>query len=258
MRRPRSLWIYDALLRIYPATFREAYASELRWVFQHQLEDARKRAGALGIARTWAEAVPDLIVSAADQHAQEDFKMARLALSRAASIAGIVGGALWVAGGVMLLMRPPGVDGLFRASEDVIVLFVIGAVCFAAGLIAVFAGPGRGWPTLARLLLLIPAACAVYTLVIWLIPISDNWMVRIAGMVMAMAAVTLAGVVLLVRPETRGWGLLLTTQGVTELLFNTEDWRALFLSLSGLIIILVMSQLFQPDTGPRSQAPAVS
>jgi hypothetical protein len=134
----------------------------------------------------------------------------------------------------------------------------IGAVCYAAGLIALSARHGRGWPALARLMLLIPAVGAVYSLVIGLFPVSDDWMVRIAGLLTAPAAVTLAGVVLLIRSDARGLGLLLIAQGVTQLLFNTEDWRALFLSVSGLIAILLMSQRFQSDTEPRPQAPVAS
>lgn len=99
---------YDALLRIYPARFREAYASELRWVFQRQLEDARRRAGIWGIARIWMDVVPDLLVTAADQHVQEGSKMTSATMTKGLPVIGLIGGMWWAVLGALFTFEATG------------------------------------------------------------------------------------------------------------------------------------------------------
>jgi hypothetical protein len=108
MSRRRSESIYDALLRIYPARCREAYASELRWVFQCQLEEARQRAGAWGIARTRMDVVPDLRVTAADQHVQEGSKMTSATMLKGLPAIGLIGGMWWAALGALFTFEATG------------------------------------------------------------------------------------------------------------------------------------------------------
>ena len=56
--------IYKLLLRVYPASFRNEYAGEMRAIFARRLEAA----GPLGLIALWLETVPEVIGNAATVH----------------------------------------------------------------------------------------------------------------------------------------------------------------------------------------------
>src|SRR5262245_59505183 len=96
--------IYRSLLQLYPAGFRARFANEMAQVFHDACAEAYRRHGRLALAARWLETIPDFTVSVIDEHSQENFQMAQTTLVRALGMAGLVGGALWVAAGVILIM----------------------------------------------------------------------------------------------------------------------------------------------------------
>jgi hypothetical protein len=238
-----STRLYAALVRLYPRRFREAYGDELQLLFRDCTRDGYQRAGAWGVLNVWLGVLPDLVISAADQHAEEDPNMNRTARLKGLSVIGVVGGAWWVIFGLVNLLRS---DDWGLLIDDVLILFMgIGAFCVGIGLIALILGPGRTWPLAIRLLLLIPVVCGAYSLVMSALP-DANWIIRIAGLIISMAAVLLAGAALLTQGQMRLWGLLLLGLGITQVLINgEEDWRPLFLTLSGAVAIGLMVLLYR-------------
>jgi hypothetical protein len=57
--------VYDALLRLYPASFRNEYGTEMRAVFNRR---RRESAGPLAIAALWVSTVGEVLGNAALVH----------------------------------------------------------------------------------------------------------------------------------------------------------------------------------------------
>lgn len=62
-RGARSVWVYRALLQLYPPSLQREYGDEMLWLFRQTLRDEVARSGAPGMARAWATALRDLAVS---------------------------------------------------------------------------------------------------------------------------------------------------------------------------------------------------
>jgi hypothetical protein len=69
MRRKndRSRQVYEVLLELYPAKYRQEFGEEMRYVFSELLNDARPQ-GRYAILRLWARTITDTGWSAATQH----------------------------------------------------------------------------------------------------------------------------------------------------------------------------------------------
>lgn len=89
-----SLALYRALLLLYPARFRRAYATQMAQVFHTSCQQACRVGGALALAHVWRVTLGDLIVTALAEHIEEVTVMERRSLNRAAGLAGLIGGAL--------------------------------------------------------------------------------------------------------------------------------------------------------------------
>lgn len=89
-----SLAVYRALLLLYPTRFRRAYATQMEQVFHMSCQQACRSGGALALAHVWRVTLGDLIVTALAEHIEEVTVMERRSLSRAAGLAGLIGGAL--------------------------------------------------------------------------------------------------------------------------------------------------------------------
>jgi hypothetical protein len=124
--------VYGWLLRLYPAEFRARFASDMVQLFSDQLRDARSGASAAGLRRTWLRTLPDLVITAASEHARRDRTVAHSlattspsTASRALGLAGILGGAVLLAA------------FLFEISPELnavrIYLFLIGAMAIVIG-----------------------------------------------------------------------------------------------------------------------------
>ncbi len=99
-----SLAVYRALLLLYPARFRRAYATQMTQVFRASCSAAARRGGALGIAHVWRLTLGDLAVTALAERYEETIVMERRSLNRAAGLAGLIGGALLLFYGVIQLV----------------------------------------------------------------------------------------------------------------------------------------------------------
>ncbi|HEY7215803.1 MAG TPA: ABC transporter permease [Thermoanaerobaculia bacterium] len=56
--------VYTALLRAYPASFREEYAGEMRAAFRSRWREERRERGLLGVARLWIAVLADTLATA--------------------------------------------------------------------------------------------------------------------------------------------------------------------------------------------------
>lgn len=263
-----STRLYAALMKLYPKRFREVYGDELQQVFRDCARDGHRSGGVWGVVQVWMGVLPDLFTTAAEQHAEEDIAVSHKILSRTLSGflvgtlsgAGLIGGALWILVGAVSFLRPPGVPGgMYRDVEDLLPMFFSGMQLVSMGLIAIFLMPGRQWSLPYRLLLLVAAGGGVVTAGAWqLFAASTDWMVLITGHLIQTACIALAGLGLLQQARSRTWGALLLTLAAAMLFFNFEDWRTLFLALSGALAMSLMVLVFRSVPGPHPNAPALS
>jgi hypothetical protein len=63
----RSERVYEALLLMYPKTFRDAYGPQMAQVFGDLCRVQREKAGPIGLALLWARTVLDLLRTAASE-----------------------------------------------------------------------------------------------------------------------------------------------------------------------------------------------
>lgn len=251
--------LYAVLLRFYPKRFREAYGDELQLVFRDCARDGYQRGGGWEVLRVWSGVLPDLIVSAAEQHAEEESTVSLKVLIGILSGAGVIGGGLWILASVLILQRPEGSGGAYRDVTDLMPLFFVGLQLFSMGLIAVFLLPGRHWEPLARVLLLVAAGGGLLTAGVWqLYADSADWITLISGFMIQTACLALAGLGLLRRGDSRAWGLLLLALAVIRLLVNLDDWRAVFLAVAGAMCVGLMVLMFRKSPGPNPGTPALS
>src|SRR5438093_1540589 len=132
-----SLRAYERLLRLYPPRFRAEFGEEMSRVFGDACRDGYRHGGTRGVAGVWLQTVPDVVVSVVDEHAEEDFAMARTQLARILSVGGMIAGALWIAYALFANMRAPGIlNGPSRDLDDIGPLFYAGFPFLAASLIA--------------------------------------------------------------------------------------------------------------------------
>ena len=68
---------YRALLRLYPATFRDDYGEEMTRLFREQLRDARASNGRRAVAGLWTRAIADVLETAPGHHLRKEHRSAR-------------------------------------------------------------------------------------------------------------------------------------------------------------------------------------
>ena len=180
--------------------------------------------------------------------------MAKTNLVRILAVAGIVGGALWIAAGVMLFMRAPGIPGgAYRNTDDLTPLLFNAFGLGAAGLLGIYLHPARSWPTPSRFMLLLAVAGGLWAAFSPLF--TTNWGVMMSGAWVHAGGLSLAGLMLLAQPATRQWAILLIALPVTMFMFNTEDWRALFGAVVGILDIALFALLLGGSLNRQSEPP---
>lgn len=255
-----SIRLYSALIGLYPKRFREAYEEELLLVFRDCALDGHRSSGGWGVMHVWLGVLPDLLTSAAEQHAEEDMNVSIKVLIGMLSGAGLIGGALWILASILILQRPTGISSsTYRNVEDLLPLFFIGVQLFSMSLLGVFLLPGRQWELASRVLLLVAAGGGLTTGLLWQSQsAAADWGMLVMGMLVQSAGLALAGFVLIRQARSRHWGLLLLSFAAAQLLFNFEDWRAIFLALEGVLAIGIMVLMYRPAPGTTPGTPAVS
>lgn len=102
-----SLALYQTLLLLYPARFRRAYGVQMAQVFRDSCRETLRQGSASRFIRLWLVTLGDLVVSALAEHvehAEEVTSMEHRSLSRAAGLAGLIGGALLLLYGAIELL----------------------------------------------------------------------------------------------------------------------------------------------------------
>jgi hypothetical protein len=250
-----SLRAYQRLLRLYPPRFRAEFGEEMLRVFGDACRDGYRHGGARGVARVWLQTMPDVVVSVVDEHAEEDFAMARTQLARVLSIAGFAAGALWIAYALLANMRAPGIlNGPSRDLDDIGILFIAGFPFLAASLIAAHLRLATVWPASIKLVILLAVGGIVWILL--LSPIRDDyWTVFVTGYFIMDIGFLLAGILLWTQRGMQPYAALFSAIGVCCLLFNTEDMRVLFAAAAGILIIALSALIFQGMSNRQGEPP---
>lgn len=249
--------LYRWLLRAYPASFEAEYGDEMALAFRDACRREHQRRGAAGVVGQWAETVPDFVTSVVDEHSQENFQMAKTNLARLLAIAGIVGGALWVAFGVLSAMRRPGIiNGPSRDLDDLGMLMGIGIGLAAVYLLGLALRQAAAWRAGARLAILVAALGAAEAVLCFVFGI--EWPYWVFGYMALAVGTLLGGVLLMTQPETRPWAIPLLATGLCLLLFNSEDWRALFFAAAGIGLIALSAISLAGSLGRPSGPPVAA
>ena len=249
-----SARIYRSLLGLYPSRFRAEYEAEMARTFRDSCRAEYRQNGALGLAGVWAETVPDLVVSVTDEHAQEEFQMVKTNLIRVLAVAGIVGGALWVAFGIMANMLPAGVDGgAFRDVDGLIPLLGMAWMLLTLGLIGLYLRYSERWPMVAKLSLIVGILSGTEVFVCFLFNI--GWPVWVFGWFGLIGGLLLSGLALLTLPAERSWAGMLILIALSLFFFNFEDWRVLFGAGAGILMIALSARLLAGSLNRQNEPP---
>jgi hypothetical protein len=96
-----SEWLYQALLYLYPKTFRAAYGQHMRLTFRDACRVAYRQNGAGGLLALWLPTLLDLFKSALEERARQgEITMSKARLIALAGPLTILAGALWVASSI--------------------------------------------------------------------------------------------------------------------------------------------------------------
>ena len=88
----RAQAVYRALLRCYPAAFREEYGNQMHFVFAEQLGEAQRRGDLLELAALWAQAAWDVLAIAPKEHChviEQDLRYALRTMTAKPSFAAV-------------------------------------------------------------------------------------------------------------------------------------------------------------------------
>ena len=180
--------------------------------------------------------------------------MAKTTLVRGLAIAGVVGGALWIAFSVLANMRPAGIPGGgYRDVDDLIPLIGIAWMLLSLGLIGLYLRHSERWPVAAKAMLIIGALGGTEVFLCFLLNI--GWPAWVFGWFGLIGGVLLSGLALLALPAERSWAILLITIALGLFIFNFEDWRVLFGALAGIFIIVLSALLLVGSLYRQSELP---
>ena len=236
---------YRFLLRAYPSSFYAEYGDEMALTFRDSCRAEYRQHGTLGVIGKWAETVPDFVVSLADEHSQENFQMAKTNLIRGLAIAGLIGGALLIASGVMQFMRAP--------DNTALIFIAIGLV--SAGLLGIYLHPAGSWPTASKFTLLLAVAGGLWVMFIPLV-ITHFWYVMMLGLFVQMGGLFLVGLMLLGQPATRQWAIVFIALAAAMFMVNGEEnWRGLFIAVAGILDIVLCALLLGGSLNRQSEPP---
>jgi hypothetical protein len=247
-----SLRAYRRLLCLYPPGFRSEYGEEMTHVFGDVCREGYERQGGRGVAGVWVETAPDMLTSALDEHAREDFAMARPQLAKLLSIGGFVAGALWIAFALLANMRAEGMPGFaYRNLDDIIVMFFAALPFLAATYVAVYLRLASVWSAPAKITWLLVIAGVLWMLV--MSPIKDEqWFVFIAGYFVMFVGLVLTGILLLTQRAMWSYAAIFLGIGVSCVLFNTESNLVLFAAVAGMLFIALAALTFRDRSEPHS------
>jgi hypothetical protein len=220
-------------------------------VFRDSCGEVYRRRGGIGIVSRWLETVLALVVSVVDEHSQENFLMARTTLIRGLALAGLVGGALWVAAGVIGVLS--GAGRSLAGFDDLRTLFALGLGFGAAGLFGLYLHATGQWPARARLVLLAAAGLGVWAFVVSFF-VTSLW-VMLAGLLAQAACLGLIGPMLWSQPLARHWVAACLLQAMAMAAFSIPGWQAFAGAAAGIFAVLLSAQLLGESLNPRREPP---
>lgn len=142
---------YRALLRLYPATFRDDYGEEMARLFDEQLRDARAANGRMAVAGFWARAIVDVLETAPGHHlSRERHVQEPIAAGRSSAVVQVGGSPrrgprmvlgllpLWVL--IFFLLAAPGFMDPIFANPPAIVGLPAGVFVLAVAIVLTLTG----------------------------------------------------------------------------------------------------------------------
>jgi hypothetical protein len=160
-------------------------------------------------------------------------------LIRWSGLAAILAGGLWIVGGILLGLRPPGMPGgPHRESGDVSLLLSASLVLIAVGLVGLHfrqAERAGRWGKTAFTLAVIGAVALFVGLMVNLTGLIDAWIITVTpGFLALVVGLLFSGVATLGATVLPRWaGVLFIVASLALLFFNTEDARAWLAVLFG-------------------------
>lgn len=190
---------FRVLLIAYPPGFREAFGSEMAQVFRDVCREVHRERGLAGLSALCLRTVIDLAATAAEERLEEGLMMSRSFRVRLGGAAAMAGGLLWALWSALLGLRPPGIAGAFRPTDDLDPLIASATVLLALGLVGLHARFGAGRPLLGGGLLLGllgglgGLAVLLGRLLVPAYPSEDLWLLPFLGMFGVILGSLLAG-----------------------------------------------------------------
>ena len=238
-----STRLYRFLLRLYPAAFRLEYETELVCVFRDACRAAYRRGGAAGLIGVWVETLPDLLVSALDEHTQEQPQMTNTTLNRILALAGMGGGTVWVVFSFLMFVTAPKIPGsLPRQIDGLALAAVLAAGLGSAGFLGLILH-AKGWPRSSRLALLLAVGGGLWVVISPFFTMSIR--LSLAGFVGQVLGLLLAGLILVWSPATRRWAVLLIGLAFAIANCGLDNWTALFGVAAGVFAIAISVRVFR-------------
>ncbi len=183
-------------------------------------------------------------------------------LIRGSGLAAMLAGGLWIVGGILLGLRPPGVPGgPHRESGDVALLLVASLVLIAVGLVGLYLRQvehsGR-WGKMAFAVAVIGAVALFVGLAVNFMGLTDAWVITVTpGFLALVVGLLFSGVATLGANVLPRWAsVLLIVASLALFFFNTEDARA-WLAVPFGAVWVALGYTVWSDTGQSAARPTL-
>lgn len=252
-RLPLSLWIYRALLVLYPSDYRREYGPHMLQVFGDCLRDAHTQGGAYEVMHLWTFTLFDLFKTALEERSRQRIRLTKRTFVRLSGLAAMLGGVLWIAIIVTLASRPPGIPGRHREVNDLLAEILFALLLIVGGLAGAHTrqfSHSRWWG--------LPGVVAIVSAVLFfsLSQLAGIWQfdVFFIGYVLLILGSVLSGGVMLAGRALPRWATPFLIVGSLVLLgFNSDDARAyLALPFGAAAIVLGFALLLDKRMEPST------
>lgn len=181
-------------------------------------------------------------------------------LIRWSGLATVLAGVLWIVGGILLGLRPPGASGgPYRESGDIALLLDAALMLIAVGLVGLYlrqAERSGRWGKTAFAVAVIGAVALFVGLAVNLTGLTDAWVITVTpGFLALVIGLLCSGMAILRANMWPRWaGVLLIIASLALLFFNTEDARVWLAAPFG-VVWVVLGYTVWSDTGESAAQP---
>lgn len=132
-----SVRMYEALIRLYPTSFRREYGSELSLLFREQIADARGKRRAVALIVAWLRVLNDLAWTVPDEQFQEIRRRIAMRSVALAVLSVVLAAVVFfvIYGGIGVIVMLPLAWDVNRSVQEIVVLIVLYLAAFLSGLI---------------------------------------------------------------------------------------------------------------------------